>query len=58
MINNKLSFGAQEVLKSVLAAMQDAEEMQGTNSTEDYVSLMDAIIAEAMTRKNNAMEAT
>jgi cobalamin biosynthesis Co2+ chelatase CbiK len=49
-----MSREAQRILRHVLDAMQDAEEMGGTESTDDYVKLMTAIQHECAQRIANA----
>lgn len=53
-MSNKLSPGAEEILNQVLAAMQDAEELGGTDGTDDYLALMERIAEEAVKRHSAA----
>lgn len=50
MDTTNLSPGAQWVLDEVIGAMQNAEEMGGTDGTDDYVALMERIKGECDTR--------
>lgn len=52
-----LTDAASSILKNVLAAMQEADELSGgVESNEDYANLMQAIADEALKRKRAALE--
>ena len=47
---NNLSASAHGIFYEVLHAMQNSEEIGGTDSTKDYINLMSVIIAECNQR--------
>lgn len=49
-----LSAAASSILKNVLDAMQEADELGGIQDHEDYANLMQAIADEALKRKRAA----
>lgn len=51
-----LSNQASNILKNVLDAMQEADELGGLENHEDYANLMQAIATEALKRKRAALE--
>ncbi|CAB4121830.1 hypothetical protein UFOVP26_33 [uncultured Caudovirales phage] len=46
----RLSYGASVIYEQVLNAMQEAEEMGGVKDDQDYINLMQAIVAECEER--------
>lgn len=51
-----LSDVASSILKNVLDAMQEADELGGIENDADYANLMQAIADEALKRKAAALE--
>jgi len=54
--DDTLSAGANFVLRDVLAVMQNADELGGTEDVADYQALMIAIASEALRRARMAAE--
>ena len=54
---NKLSPGAAEIFKKVTEALQNAEELGGVSSHNDYRNLMEKIIGVCHERKMNSYDA-
>ena len=51
---SKLSLSAESIYHRVLNALQDAEELGGTDGTNDYLDLMKKIAEEAVERHTAA----
>ena len=47
---------ANEIYKNVLNAMQDADEIEGVEDANEYLTLMDNIRYEAVKRYNNCAD--
>lgn len=50
-----LSYSASVTLENVLQELQQAEELNGCENLNDYISLMTAIISECIARIENSI---